>query len=571
MTIPLAITELIPPARPQVRRQAQANIPNELDARLALKRQTTTYVERVKPAPPLSLAELREHAGAMLDESGGDRTYLEYAAVLLNNALWREHLAAVPYERRLLLLPKCLRNASTCPACFDEFGLLCKHCGQCSLHDLTVEAERLGYAVLIAEGSTLVMRVIETAKIDAIVGVSCLNVLEKAFPYMESAAIPGVAIPLLQDDCRDTNVDLEWIWDVIHLTAEDQTSRLDLDGLRDDVDGWFTPKALEALCGSASTPSQKIAYDWLSRAGKRWRPLLTVCAWRALCDDSDGPVPDDLKRLAIAVECFHKASLIHDDIEDEDPTRYGEPAMHVEHDMPVALNVGDLLIGEGYRLIGELSVRPEQTADMLRVAAANHRDLTLGQGDELCWRQAPAPMSSKQVLEIFRRKTAPAFEAALRLGAIYAGADDKTHEVLRRYSHHLGVAYQVRDDLEDFAGGEGVNDAVATRPTITLALAHELLEGDARAMAESAWRMQLGAAPSQLIRAIEEGGVLERQRELLDAHKFEATRALRELEEATLKGLLRRVMGKIFDDMTMKGWCSERTAPDASSSAVGAA
>jgi geranylgeranyl diphosphate synthase, type II len=73
--------------------------------------------------------------------------------VLLNNEVWREQLATVPYDRRLLLLPKCLRVEDKCPAPFDEFGLLCKQCGLCSIQDLQEEAERLGYAVLVAEGS----------------------------------------------------------------------------------------------------------------------------------------------------------------------------------------------------------------------------------------------------------------------------------------------------------------------------------------------------------------------------------------------------------------------------------
>ena len=77
--------------------------------------------------------------------------------------------------------------------------------------------------MLVAEGSAIVMALIQTGKIDAIVGVSCLSVLERAFPYMEAAAIPGVAIPLLQDDCKDTAVDIDWVWDVIHLTSDDRT------------------------------------------------------------------------------------------------------------------------------------------------------------------------------------------------------------------------------------------------------------------------------------------------------------------------------------------------------------
>jgi len=77
----------------------------------------------------------------------------------------RDTLATIPYERRLLLMPKCLRVEARCPAPFDEFGLLCKKCGLCSIQDLQTEAERLGYAVLVAEGSAIVMAIIETGKI----------------------------------------------------------------------------------------------------------------------------------------------------------------------------------------------------------------------------------------------------------------------------------------------------------------------------------------------------------------------------------------------------------------------
>src|SRR5205823_3667956 len=182
-------------------------------------------------------------------------------------------------ERRLLLLPKCLRVESKCPAPFDEFGLLCKQCGLCSIQDLQSEAERLGYAVLVAEGSAIVMSLIQTGKIEAIVGVSCLSVLERAFPYMEAAAVPGVAVPLLQDDCIDTTVDLDWVWDYIHLTSDDKTRRLDLGALREQVDGWFNLEALEEIMGLAEGRTEQIGRDWLCRAGKRWRPFLTVAAF----------------------------------------------------------------------------------------------------------------------------------------------------------------------------------------------------------------------------------------------------------------------------------------------------
>ena len=93
------------------------------------------------------------------------------------------------------------------------------------------------------------MALIQSGKIDAIVGVSCLSVLERAFPYMEAAAIPGVAIPLLQDDCKDTAVDIDWVWNVVHMTSDDRTRRLDLDALRTEVESWFSEASLSTLMG----------------------------------------------------------------------------------------------------------------------------------------------------------------------------------------------------------------------------------------------------------------------------------------------------------------------------------
>src|SRR2546421_1139380 len=113
------------------------------------------------------------------------------------------------------------------------------------------------------------MALIQSGKIDAIVGVSCLSVLERAFPYMEAAAIPGVAIPLLQDDCKDTALDIDWLWDIIHLTSDDRTFRLDLDALRNEVDTWFEPAALDAIMGPAASATERISRAWLAKSGKR--------------------------------------------------------------------------------------------------------------------------------------------------------------------------------------------------------------------------------------------------------------------------------------------------------------
>src|SRR5688572_22397904 len=402
-------------------RTPKKNIPQTAAERNHILQVVRNYVAEFNPVPPLPVDDLKVHADRVVGMLKCEPIYRDYVGVLINNEMWREHLASVPYERRLLLLPKCLRVESKCPAPFDEFGLLCKQCGLCTIQDLQAEAEKLGYATLVAEGSAIVMSLIQTGKIEAIVGVSCLSVLERAFPYMEAAAIPGVAIPLLQDDCIDTTVDLDWIWDYIHLTSDDRTRRLDLTALREQVDSWFDQLSLDALMGPAEGETETIAREWLCRAGKRWRPFLTVAAFEALRATPGAGLPEGIRKLALAVECFHKASLIHDDIEDNDPLRYGEKTLHEERGVPVALNVGDLLIGEGYRLIAESDAPPEAKARMVQTAAAGQRELCQGQGAELCWSRQPAPLTTLQVLDIFAHKTAPAFRVALQLGALYAG------------------------------------------------------------------------------------------------------------------------------------------------------
>jgi geranylgeranyl pyrophosphate synthase len=405
------------------------------------------------------------------------------------------------------------------------------------------------------------MSLIQTGKIEAIVGVSCLSVLERAFPYMEAAAIPGVAVPLLQDDCIDTTVDLDWIWDYIHLTGDDQTRRLDLGQLREEVDFWFTPLNLDAIMGPAKGATEKIAREWLCRAGKRWRPFLTVSAYQALRATPGAPLPEDLRKVAVAVECFHKASLIHDDIEDNDAERYGEKTLHEEHGVAVALNVGDLLIGEGYRLLADCRASAEQKAAMIRVAGEGQRELCRGQGAELIWARQPAPLTSIEVLDIFRQKTAPAFSVALKLGAIYAGQLDEVDEVLSTYSEALGIAYQIRDDLSDLGASGETNDIAGLRPSLLLASAYERASQDttgaAKTKLEAHWRRLAESSPAEIESLFLELGADTRCRDLLERYKEEAIRSLRDVENPNLKGLLRRVIGKIFNDTEIKGWCKE--------------
>ena len=547
----------------QRQRSTQSNIPDDRGQRDHFKQLATDYAAAGRVVPPVPMPELREHAAVLRAEAGLDEIYDSYLAILINNAMWRDTLAQVPFDRRLLLMPKCLRVEDRCPAPFDQFGMLCKDCGLCSIQDFAAEAERLGYAVLVAEGSAIVTAMIETGKIEAIVGVSCLNVLEKCYPHMEAAAVPGVAIPLLQDDCANTTVDIDWVWDCIHLTSDDQTWRLDLDELRDDVQSWFERPVLDGIMGPSRGKTEEIARDWLAQDGNRWRPFLSSCvsiAQRMQPGQEASPgFSDDFKKVAIAVECFHKASLVHDDLEDGDSLRYGEPTVHAEHGEAVAINVGDFLLGEGYRLLGEVDVPAETKVALLQTAARGHLTLTRGQGAELCWTREPQPLTSLEVLQIFREKTAPAFEVALELGALHAGADDATLKILREFSESIGIAYQIKDDLEDFTGDSDSNDLEDLRPSLILAIALKRAKDDEQMLIESLWRREMSfrSVEAKVRGILSERQVVEKASELRAAYEEQAVRGLRFLENHNLKGLLRRVVGKIFPRNLVEGYCGE--------------
>src|ERR1041384_3912201 len=141
-TAPLVIPRPLPTQR---FRLPKKNIPQTLPERTHVLQAVRHYVAEHNPVPPVPVDELKAHADKVLEMLKCDPIYRDYIGVLLNNELWRETLASVPFEKRLLLLPKCLRVENKCPAPFDEFGLLCKQCGLCSIQDLQSEAERLGY------------------------------------------------------------------------------------------------------------------------------------------------------------------------------------------------------------------------------------------------------------------------------------------------------------------------------------------------------------------------------------------------------------------------------------------
>jgi geranylgeranyl pyrophosphate synthase len=316
-------------------------------------------------------------------------------------------------------------------------------------------------------------------------------------------------------------------------------------------------QGMSALDPIAST--EAVAFDFLMKGGKYSRPFITLAVYDAMrggdCTLSDGAqhvaaIPNAVKRAAMSIETFHKASLVHDDIEDNDEFRYGHQTLHRRHGMSTAINVGDYLLGLGYRMIANESgnLPCEAVAAILKRLSEAHVKLSEGQGAELLWRDEARTEVSLQpidALKIYALKTAPAFEAALYAGLRLAGPTEKYEEMISGFSRHLGVAFQIVNDLKDWSTdlqnkriiGQ---DALAMRPTLLLALA---LESAAPAQREELLQLISGnsktdAVVQRVARIYESCQVFEKARKLVEKYRQRAEAIADEVEPEKLRELL---------------------------------
>lgn len=511
-------------------------IPDTLE-RAAVLEAVRDYVRRERLSAPLEEKDLLSHTRCVARSEDA----VAYTALEIHNEVWRTAFAQVPYERRLLLLPQCLASSSSCRADKDELGLLCRRCGACSIGRILVEADKLGYVSLVAEGITVVRSLLESGKVDAVLGVGCLDSLMKVFPLMNRKAIPGIGLSLLCDGCQDTLVDEARVFE--YLKAFDSTKPVTWisDDLTAAVAKWFLSESIDSLFESDSDVA-RISAEWLRMGGKRWRPLLTAAVYTT----AGGVDPVAVREAAVAVECFHKASLIHDDIEDGDTTRYNRPTVHIQHGLARGINAGDFLIGEGYRLLLKNNFSSEQKIRMIDAAARGHRALCLGQGEELAFCRQPAPVSEGTVIHIYERKTAAAFEVAVLTGAIAAGIDAVECERLSAFSRAIGTAYQIADDMEDLESAEGRGaDGLMMKPTLFLSAACVSEIPEVRAALAAAWNGG-NTERAKLADAIRTHGLGQRVEQLYSYYRHETERTLSAVTHSGIQELLRRMTLKIL-------------------------
>ncbi|WP_182898812.1 polyprenyl synthetase family protein [Microbispora sp. H10830] len=298
------------------------------------------------------------------------------------------------------------------------------------------------------------------------------------------------------------------------------------------------------IVGMADVPSRsELAPLTRQPAGHRHliRPTLALLSYYVLAGPERAADVRAVKAAA-AVELLHMASLYHDDVIDDARQRRGRPSVNIVWGARLAVLAGDLLFISASRILSELGRR-----EALMVAETAQRTCS-GMIAETADRFLLS-RTEEAYLEVTGAKTAELLSLACRLGAMQAGRDPEAEEDLARFGWHLGLAYQVRDDILDLTATTGelgkpansdITEGVYTLPVIRAlgrepALARLLRRGLTSADAERARQLVLSC------------GAVEEARQVADSHMETALRRLDGLGDPRsregLAGYVRSVMG----------------------------
>ena len=210
-----------------------------------------------------------------------------------------------------------------------------------------------------------------------------------------------------------------------------------------------------------------VAGHLLAAGGKRLRPTLALCAGYA-ASGAQSSASDDVVTGAASVELVHLGSLYHDDVIDEAETRRGVPSVNARWSNIVAILAGDYLLAQASSLAASLG------ADVAALLAATIGELCRGQILEL-QHLFDVTRTEESYLSSIEGKTASLMATASRVGAMVSGVSADSLDALTQFGHHLGLCFQVVDDVLDVTrteeelgkpAGNDVHEGVYTLPVI---------------------------------------------------------------------------------------------------------
>ena len=280
------------------------------------------------------------------------------------------------------------------------------------------------------------------------------------------------------------------------------------------------------------------------RSGKRMRPMLMLLIAKAF-----GCVSEVTQHAAIGLELLHTASLVHDDVVDESGERRGQASVNAFYDNKVAVLVGDYILSTALLHVSYTS------SDRI-VSGLAELGRTLSDGEILQLENiSNQTISEEAYYEVIKRKTAALFEACTEIGALSVGASKDDVEQARLFGLHLGMAFQIRDDIFDYYESNDIgkptgNDMAEGK--LTLPVIHAVLSTDNGAMKDLALKGRKGEVTpeevAQLVAFTKENGGIEYAEAKMREFKNKAIGFIEEkIQDADIKQALNAYLDYVIE------------------------
>ncbi|MBF1438853.1 polyprenyl synthetase family protein [Hoylesella nanceiensis] len=280
------------------------------------------------------------------------------------------------------------------------------------------------------------------------------------------------------------------------------------------------------------------------RSGKRMRPMLMLLIAKAF-----GCVSEVTQHAAIGLELLHTASLVHDDVVDESGERRGQASVNAFYDNKVAVLVGDYILSTALLHVSYTS------SDRI-VSGLAELGRTLSDGEILQLENiSNQTISEEAYYEVIKRKTAALFEACTEIGALSVGASKEDVEQARLFGLHLGMAFQIRDDIFDYYESNDIgkptgNDMAEGK--LTLPVIHAVLSTDNGAMKDLALKVRKGEVTpeevAQLVAFTKENGGIEYAEAKMREFKNKAIGFIEEkIQDADIKQALNAYLDYVIE------------------------
>ncbi|HEY0974451.1 MAG TPA: polyprenyl synthetase family protein [Solimonas sp.] len=286
-------------------------------------------------------------------------------------------------------------------------------------------------------------------------------------------------------------------------------------------------------CASQVALINEIGHYIVGAGGKRLRPALVLLSARALGCRTAEPVLH-----AATIEFIHTATLLHDDVVDESGLRRGRRTANAVWGNAGAVLSGDFLYSRAFQMM----VSSDRMAVMRVMADTTN---AIAEGEVLQLLNAGDPdVDEARYLRVIELKTARLFEAACRLGAIAADQPEAVQDRLHAYGHHLGIAFQMIDDVLDYVADPAVSgknlgtDLSEGKPTLPLIHAMQRGSESQASMIREAIRQGRVDQLEQVLAAVESTGAIPYTRALAERHCRDAIQALSDLPDSPYKNAL---------------------------------